>query len=148
MSETYIDRSWADEHYHCEASFTIPDGVKEIGFEAFLFCTSLTSVTIPESVTKIGSHAFAGSKSLTSIILPDGVTEIGEYAFCGCTNLTSIVIPDSVTAIGYSAFNDCNNLTIHCTRGSAAEKYAREHKIPVAYEGQKKTKKQDSMEDV
>lgn len=32
--------------------------VTSIGYEAFLFCTSLTSVTIPDNVTSIGDKAF------------------------------------------------------------------------------------------
>ena len=30
---------------------TVPEGVTEIGEQAFLYCSSLTSVTIPSSVT-------------------------------------------------------------------------------------------------
>ena len=37
---------------------TIPDGVTSIGDNAFLGCSSLTSVTIPNSVTSIGFWAF------------------------------------------------------------------------------------------
>ncbi|MCI8399819.1 MAG: leucine-rich repeat protein [Oscillibacter sp.] len=38
---------------------TIPEGVKEIGDEAFRFCESLTSVIVPKSVTKIGRDVFS-----------------------------------------------------------------------------------------
>ena len=89
----------------------IPATVKEIGSEAFLGCTGLTSVTIPSSVTEIRSSAFKGCTGLTSVTIPNSVTEIGSSAFEGCTNLTSVTIPNSVTEIRSSAFKGCTGLT-------------------------------------
>ena len=85
-------------------SVTIPDSVTEIGESAFFWCLSLTSVTIPDSVTVIGGKAFSGCRSLTSVTIPDSVTVIGEQTFYGCRSLTSVTIPDSVTEIGSGAF--------------------------------------------
>ena len=42
----------------------IPDGVIEIGEDAFKDCTELTSVVIPESMVRIGKHAFMGCTGL------------------------------------------------------------------------------------
>ena len=75
--------------------------------------------------------AFSGCKNLTSITIPNGLTNIGESAFNGCENLTRITIPDSVTSIGDGAFWRCKSLTIICSKGSYAEKYAKENSIPV-----------------
>ena len=44
--------------------YTIPDGITEIGDDAFSQCKNLTSVTIPDSVTAIGISAFYNSTSL------------------------------------------------------------------------------------
>ena len=95
------------------ASYSIPNSVTEIRWNAFSGCTSLTSVVIPDGVTSIDDSTFDGCTSLASITIPDSVTSIGEYAFYGCTSLTNVVIPDSVKSIssyGGGAFVNCPNL--------------------------------------
>ncbi len=78
--------------------------------EAFLNCSSLTSVVIPDSVTSIGDYAFRNCSSLESVVIPDRVTSIGVVAFQYCSSLESIVIPDSVKSIGDYAFLGCSSL--------------------------------------
>jgi hypothetical protein len=92
-------------------SYTIPNSVTSIGYEAFADCGNLISVTIPNSVTSIGSYAFLGCTNLTSVTIPNSVTTIGTLTFAGCTSLTSVTIPDSVTTIGDDAFETCWALT-------------------------------------
>ncbi len=43
--------------------------VTSIGYAAFAYCSSLTSVEFPNSVTSIGDDAFAYCSSLTSVEL-------------------------------------------------------------------------------
>jgi hypothetical protein len=92
-------------------SVTIPNSVTSIGNVAFYGCNSLTSVTIPNSVTSIGTQAFSYCSSLTSVTIGNSVTSIGEGAFDSCTRLTSVTIPNSVTSIGRIAFSGCTRLT-------------------------------------
>ena len=92
-------------------SVTIPNSVTFIGAYAFNDCSSLTSVTIPNSVTTISEHAFSFCSGLTSVTIPNSVTSISLFAFYGCSSLTSVTIPNSVTTIGRSAFEGCSSLT-------------------------------------
>ena len=94
-----------------EGKYSIRDGVKVIGNNAFKWCEFLTNINIPNSVTKIGRNAFEGCDSLTSINISNSVTNIEDCAFCGCEYLTNINIPNSVTKIGNGAFKSCHSLT-------------------------------------
>ena len=93
-----------------KGKYSIREGVKVVGNDAFQGCGFLTNIDLPESLTSIGRNAFWGCDSLTSIIIPNGVTSIGDYAFFYCDSLTSIIIPNGVTSIGDHAFSKCNSL--------------------------------------
>ena len=122
----------------------IPDSVENIEGCAFFLCDALTSMTIPAGVKNIGYGAFVGCfglnrfdvnagnrsyKSVSGLLLtkdgktlvavpggveivaiPTGVKNIGECAVYGCTNLVSVTIPNGVTSIGDWAFAECNSL--------------------------------------
>jgi hypothetical protein len=85
---------------------------------------------IRDGVTSIGDQAFYGCMGLTSVSIPESVTSIGDWAFYGCESLTSVAIPASITFIGENAFIRCTQLTLTVTKGSYAEQYATENKIP------------------
>ncbi len=93
-------------------------------------CGKQGEYIVPDSVTSIGNSAFYRCRSLTSITIPDSVTSIGDSAFAYCNPLSSVTIPKSVTNIGYGAFSGCDSLTIYCIKGSYAERYAQNNKIP------------------
>ena len=66
--------------------------------------TGCMNTIIPDGVTNIGPNAFLGCTGLTSITIPDGVTSIGVWAFIDCSNLSDITFPESLASIGYYAF--------------------------------------------
>ena len=113
----------------CPSKVVIKDGILEIASFAFSCCEKLKTITIPDCVKSIGAFAFRHCTRLTSITIPDSVTSIGGKAFFECYELACITIPNSVVSIEATAFECCNNLTIICSRGSYAEKYAKENGI-------------------
>jgi BspA type Leucine rich repeat region (6 copies) len=85
------------------ASYTVPNGVTNIGDYAFDYCTNLTSVIIPDSVTSIGDLAFGDCLRLTSVTIGNGVSSIGvgvDAAFKFCPSLTSAFFRGSALGVG------------------------------------------------
>lgn len=107
-------------------SVTIPDSIKTIGWYAFSGCTGLTTVEIPDSVTALDWFAFSGCTGLTSVTVGNGVTCIDASAFAGCTKLVTATLGKSVTTIDWSAFKGCNKLSSINIPGSVTtiERYA------------------------
>jgi hypothetical protein len=90
-------------------SIALPDGLTNIGANAFKECEGLTSINISNSVTRIGEWAFSQCKALTSVTIPESVKRIEEYAF-NSTGLTSVTIPSGITTIENKSFYNCRNL--------------------------------------
>lgn len=95
-----------------EGSFEIPQGVEEIGNNAFYECRDLTEIIIPDSVIRIGEKAFSGCTSLESVTIPDSVKVIEYSTFYKCESLTAIEIPESVTEIKHYAFDKSGLVSI------------------------------------
>ena len=89
-----------------EAGYKIVDGVlfDESGEILIAFPAAKTgSYTVPEGVKEIGFGAFMYT-ALSQIVFPSTLEKIGNYAFYNCNNLSMPVFPDSVTTFGYAAF--------------------------------------------
>ncbi len=91
----------------------------EIGEDAFLKNTGITSVSLPVFVKKIGSYAFANATGISKIkfVQPRDATTgenttltIGDGAFSGLS-LTKIELPPYVASIGAKAFAGNTKLT-------------------------------------
>ena len=116
-------------------SYTVPDGVKAIGMNAFYKHEALTHVTFPNSLEKIEQSAFqlagrgstlnitfgTGLKTIalnafresgvSTIIFPEKLEEIGATAFYNSAQLTAVTFPASLKSIAAGAFNECRKLT-------------------------------------
>ena len=124
-----------------KGEYSIIEGVKVIGDNAFWICYNLRSIYIPNSVTYIGRGIFNGCKFLKHITMPSSIIAITEKPFYGrngdLTNKskafiyedyvlfnkdkttliayrakdTNYIIPNSVTTIGSRAFLGCDSIT-------------------------------------
>ncbi|MBR4343410.1 MAG: InlB B-repeat-containing protein [Lachnospiraceae bacterium] len=96
-------------------SVTIPDSINdmnitEIGAEAFMDNSTLTSIRIPDSVVSIGARAFKNCSNLNEITNGSGICVIEAEAFRGC-NLEEFRLSAAATTIETCAFADCSNLS-------------------------------------
>lgn len=94
-------------------SIEIPSKVKEIGKEAFQFCTKAATIVFrePSSLEIIGGGAFM-STAPKEIILPKSVIELGPSSFSGCVSLKSFIIPldGKLKTIGEGVWSSCELL--------------------------------------
>lgn len=91
------------EHY------TIPEGVRSIGENAFNYHSGNISITFPRSLREIGSRAFDGCSDFSFSELMSNVVQIDEFAFDDCDTIESITI-HSDAVVGKRAFGDCSGL--------------------------------------
>lgn len=116
LSSVSLDEATTSIFIRCFAgsaltSMAVPEGVTNIGANAFNGCSQLTSLTLPTSITTIGLGAFQKTP-LTSFDWPTSVADIPDYAFNQCWRLTSISLPSGVTSIGTDAFCSCGLTTL------------------------------------
>ena len=106
--------------YATRTSYSVPEGVREIGNYAFCKAEYLKDIDIPEGVISIGDKAFWGAKnvcfkntfSLSNPIaldwLPYSLEHIGDSAFV-YTGHGIVILPPNVKNIGLDAFEHWHN---------------------------------------
>ena len=72
---------------------------------------SETSFVVPNGILNIGAQAFIGSTYIEVVTLPEGLLNIGNSAFGGVGKMVNITIPASVTSIDFGAFTECSSLS-------------------------------------
>ncbi|MBE6675621.1 MAG: leucine-rich repeat domain-containing protein [Ruminococcaceae bacterium] len=85
-------------------SIIIPEGVIEIGTEAFYKCGGLVNVSLPDSVEFIGKSAFEYCTNIKSIKIPQNIKEIEAWAFAFCNRLTDVTVPSKAFLIDNDTF--------------------------------------------
>lgn len=106
----------------------IPDSITSIKNNAFLYCTSLSSVTIGSGVNNIAGSTFEDCTSLQKVTIGSGVTSIGtsygflaSSIFTGCTSLREItcLAPTAPTLLKKSIQGiENNNGVLYVPNGS------------------------------
>ncbi len=86
-------------------SYTVPEGVVEIGAGAFSSNKYLKTLCLPSTLEKIGRSAFSSMDGIESMTIPDSVTSIGAYAFAWMDNLSEITLPEYLEELGESTFS-------------------------------------------
>ena len=94
-----------------DASYTVPEGVEEIGEDAFADAVRLREIALPDTLTKLGPWAFSGCTALETVLIPGGVKTVGAFAFSACSALREVTLSDGVKYIESQAFFDCPSLT-------------------------------------
>lgn len=96
----------------------IPEGVREIGINAFWNNQYLKQVVLPDSLERIHAGAFAGT-NLEQLVLPRRLQVLGRRAFEGCDLLEYVRIPRDVFQMTFLTFDLCENLmTIEVAEGN------------------------------
>ena len=113
-------------------SITIPSTVTQVGEYVFDY-SGFVEFNWPSNIKKVSFRAFEGDALLKTVNIAEGVTSIEEDAFKDCSQLQSISIPKSVTEIHPGAFRGCPNFYIRGEKGSYAEQFAKDFKIPFRY---------------
>ncbi len=74
----------------------VPEGVTEIGLQAFSCCYALWEITLPSTLRTVGRAAFQYDRSLCRLVFPSGMEELGEELVSSCENLMQVVLPASL----------------------------------------------------
>ena len=88
----------------------LPEGLTEIGDNAFRWCYALEEIEIPQSVTKIGKGAFVMCDKLQKVHLPKDLKVVEESTFYFCKSLAEVHLPEGLTTIEKEAFKECKAL--------------------------------------
>ena len=84
----------------------LPEGLTTLDYNAFSYCTSLSSVKIHGKVERISPYSFYKCSNLQKVELAEGIKFIDNQAFYYCDRLQSINFPPTLTSIGYESFRE------------------------------------------
>ena len=98
-----------------KGALNLPNSIKVIGNEAFNN-TGLSHIKFPENLEYISQGAFSQNHYLQDTLkIPSSVIQIRTHAFSYCEKLTAVILPEKLEEIQASAFRDCRSLNyIRC----------------------------------
>lgn len=89
---------------------TFPEGLKDIGKNAFKSCYTLEEIILPQSLDSLDVSCFDGCMNVVNIVLSPALKKIPRGAFSYCSSIEKIDIPEGVEVIGEMAFASCDEL--------------------------------------
>ena len=92
-------------------SYTVPNGVTELGDDLFHECKNLKELLLPQGLLVIGDCAIRYCSGLERLDIPQTVHTIGECAISFCESLLELVIPKGVTRLEHDALSGNSALT-------------------------------------
>ena len=98
------------------SSYTVPEGIKEIGQYGFCRCSQLTQITLPDGLEIIGADAFSGCYRMQTLRIPDSVVSMADNPFSGCEVLKKLIISDNhpfLELIDHVLFSKPDHRLIH-----------------------------------
>ena len=109
----------------------LPDGITNIGSQAFSGAGQLESVRLPPTLVSIQYNAFEYCRGLTKVVIPEGTKFIGSDAFMSCDELRSVILPESLEEMEDNPFSveDTNKILFRVKKGSYAESWCLENGI-------------------
>ena len=89
------------------------NGVEKINANFCYANTGLESVKLPEGLTEIGQNAFIGCGNLARINFPSTLTKVGGWAFNDCTSLSVFECPSTSFLCGVTFLSGSANPTYY-----------------------------------
>lgn len=89
---------------------TFSESIEFLNFGAITACQKLKEIVTNDNLRYIRSYAFQTNKALEKITLGNNVEVIENDAFYYCSSLKEINIPASLTEIGNNVFGGCTSL--------------------------------------
>ncbi|MBO7143766.1 MAG: InlB B-repeat-containing protein [Salinivirgaceae bacterium] len=104
-------------------NYSVADGVKVVGTQAFNGCQKLKSLTIAGEVRSIEDYVIANCPELLTVAIGNKVESMGMSMFSNCSKLTTVTIPRSVTHLGTASGGDAfsswgSSVTVYCEADS------------------------------
>ncbi len=106
----------------------VPEGYTCIDEDVFAH-TQIMKVTLPETLKTIRKQAFMYCTDLKEINIPKSVSQIGFQAFSMCESLETITLSGNIRRIDSTAFHGCDKLVVRCPENSYAHRYCKRYNI-------------------
>ena len=105
-----------------EGEVTVPSDILRIGEAAFFRC-KISGVTLPEGLKEIGDQAFGYCEELHEVMIPESVTTFGEEPFY-CVGIPLASSAGTYSLLKQGLGKDSYPFKLRVIAGSAGEEYA------------------------